>query len=75
MDFEEFCAAALRVHQLEGLDRWEQQTRDAYEIFEQDGNKSIVVDELASVSWLLILRRIIALALIFFATYIILIYI
>ncbi|XP_071735156.1 CDPK-related protein kinase-like isoform X1 [Rutidosis leptorrhynchoides] len=48
MDFEEFCAAAVRVHQLEGLDRWEQQTRDAYEIFEQDGNKSIVVDELAS---------------------------
>lgn len=50
MDFEEFCAAALRVHQLEGLDRWEQQTRDAYEIFEKDGNKTIVVEELASVS-------------------------
>ncbi|GJZ03899.1 CDPK-related kinase 5-like protein, partial [Tanacetum coccineum] len=48
MDFEEFCAAALRVHQLEGLERWEQQTRDAYEIFEKDGNKTIVVEELAS---------------------------
>ncbi|KAI3799041.1 hypothetical protein L1987_34329 [Smallanthus sonchifolius] len=48
MDFEEFCAAALRVHQLEGLDRWEKQTRDAYEIFEKDGNRSIVVEELAS---------------------------
>lgn len=50
MDFEEFCAAALRVHQLEGLDRWGQQTCDAYEIFEKDGNRSIVVEELASVS-------------------------
>nr|XP_043632034.1 CDPK-related protein kinase-like [Erigeron canadensis] len=48
MDFEEFCAAALRVHQLEGHDRWEQQARDAYEIFEKDGNRSIVVEELAS---------------------------
>ncbi|XP_076914137.1 CDPK-related kinase 5-like [Bidens hawaiensis] len=48
MDFEEFCAAALRVHQLEGLDRWDKQTRDAYEIFERDGNRSIVVEELAS---------------------------
>lgn len=50
MDFEEFCAAALRVQQLEGLDRWEKQTRDAYEIFEKDGNRSIMVEELASVS-------------------------
>ncbi|KAI7743836.1 hypothetical protein M8C21_026972, partial [Ambrosia artemisiifolia] len=48
MDFEEFCAAALRVHQLEGHERWEKQTRDAYEIFEKDGNRAIVVEELAS---------------------------
>ncbi|KAK9061851.1 hypothetical protein SSX86_019035 [Deinandra increscens subsp. villosa] len=48
MDFEEFCASALRVHQLEGLEQWDIQTRDAYEIFENDGNKSIVVEELAS---------------------------
>ncbi|KAM0006661.1 putative protein kinase CAMK-CDPK family [Helianthus debilis subsp. tardiflorus] len=48
MDFEEFCAAALRVHQLEGLDRWDRQSRDAYEIFEKDGNRPIVHEELAS---------------------------
>ncbi|KAI3722567.1 hypothetical protein L2E82_33607 [Cichorium intybus] len=48
MDFEEFCAAALSVHQLAGLDRWDEQTRAAYEIFEKDGNRSIVVEELAS---------------------------
>ncbi|CAI9272545.1 unnamed protein product [Lactuca saligna] len=48
MDFEEFCAAALRVHQLEGHDRWDEQTKTAYEIFEKDGNRSIVVEELAS---------------------------
>ncbi|KAL4577398.1 hypothetical protein LXL04_013507 [Taraxacum kok-saghyz] len=48
MDFEEFCAASLRVHQLEGLDRWEEQTQTAFEIFEKDGNRSIAVEELAS---------------------------
>lgn len=48
MDFEEFCAAALSVHQLEGLDRWEQHARCAYELFEKDGNRAIVIEELAS---------------------------
>lgn len=51
MDFEEFCAAALSVHQLEALDRWEQHARCAYELFEKDGNRAIVIEELASVSW------------------------
>ena len=50
MCFEEFCAAALSVHQLEALDRWEQHARCAYEIFEKDGNRAIVIEELASVS-------------------------
>lgn len=48
MDFEEFCAAALSVHQLEALDRWEQRARCAYELFEKDGNRAIVIEELAS---------------------------
>ncbi|XP_057494650.1 CDPK-related kinase 5-like isoform X2 [Actinidia eriantha] len=48
MNFEEFCAAALSVHQLEALDRWEQHARCAYEIFERDGNRAIVIEELAS---------------------------
>uniref|UniRef100_A0A0D6QY21 Protein kinase domain-containing protein n=1 Tax=Araucaria cunninghamii TaxID=56994 RepID=A0A0D6QY21_ARACU len=48
MDFEEFCAAAISVHQLEGLDRWEQHARCAYELFEQKGNRMIVIEELAS---------------------------
>ncbi|KAK1277026.1 CDPK-related kinase 5 [Acorus gramineus] len=48
MDFEEFCAAALSVHQLEGLERWEQHARCAYEHFEKDGNRAIVIEELAS---------------------------
>lgn len=50
MDFEEFCAAALSVHQLESRDRWEQHARCAYELFEKNGNRAIVVEELASVS-------------------------
>lgn len=48
MDFEEFCAAALSVHQLEALDRWEHHTRSAYELFEKDGNRAIMIEELAS---------------------------
>ncbi|KAI3747921.1 hypothetical protein L6452_10659 [Arctium lappa] len=48
MDLEEFSAAALRVHQLEGRDGWEEQTHTAYQIFERDGNRSIMVEELAS---------------------------
>ncbi|GMH25236.1 hypothetical protein Nepgr_027079 [Nepenthes gracilis] len=48
MDFEEFCAASLSVHQLEALDRWEQHARCAYELFEKDGNRAIVIEELAS---------------------------
>lgn len=49
MDFEEFCAAVLSVHQLEALDRWEQHARCAYELFEKDGNRAIMIEELASV--------------------------
>ncbi|GKV22469.1 hypothetical protein SLEP1_g32338 [Rubroshorea leprosula] len=48
MDFEEFCAAALSVHQLEALASWEQHVRFAYELFEKDGNRAIVIEELAS---------------------------
>ncbi|KAK4803001.1 hypothetical protein SAY86_001204 [Trapa natans] len=48
MDFEEFCAASLSVHQMEALDRWEQRARSAYEMFERDGNRAILIDELAS---------------------------
>ncbi|CAM8997538.1 unnamed protein product [Rhodiola kirilowii] len=48
MDFEEFCAAALSVHQLEALDRWEQHAHCAYEIFDRDGNRAIMIEELAS---------------------------
>lgn len=50
MDFPEFCAAAISVHQLEGTDRWEQHARSAYDIFEKEGNRVISVEELARVS-------------------------
>lgn len=49
MGFEEFCAATLSVHQLEALDRWEQHARAAYEIFEKEGNRPLLIEELASV--------------------------
>lgn len=50
MDFEEFSAATLSVHQMEALNHWEQHARCAYEMFERDGNRAIMIDELASVS-------------------------
>lgn len=49
MDFEEFCAASISVHQLEAMDTWEQHARRAYELFEKDGNRPIMIEELASV--------------------------
>ncbi|KAD6795892.1 hypothetical protein R6Q59_020198 [Mikania micrantha] len=48
MDFEEFCAAAINIYQLEGHDGWEQHARCAYELFEKNGNRAIMIEELAS---------------------------
>ncbi|XP_074585440.1 CDPK-related kinase 1-like isoform X1 [Curcuma longa] len=48
LDFEEFAAAAISVHQMEALDTWEQHARQGYEFFEKDGNRPIMIDELAS---------------------------
>ncbi|XP_071697897.1 CDPK-related kinase 5-like [Rutidosis leptorrhynchoides] len=48
IDFDEFCAAAMNVYQLEALDRWEQHARSAYDIFDKDGNRGIVIEELAT---------------------------
>jgi Ca2+-binding EF-hand superfamily protein len=49
MDFPEFCAAAISVHQLEGTDRWEDHVRTAYAFFEKDGNHVVSIEELARV--------------------------
>lgn len=47
MSFEEFCAAAISVHQLEALEGWEQIASDAFDHFEREGNRVISVEELA----------------------------
>lgn len=57
MDFEEFCAASLSVYQLEALDRWEQHARCAYELFEKEGNRTIMIEELASVITIFVFCR------------------
>ena len=49
LDFEEFCASALSVYQMEAMETWEQHARRAYELFEKDGNRPIMIEELASV--------------------------
>ncbi|KAK3405384.1 hypothetical protein EUGRSUZ_K01647 [Eucalyptus grandis] len=48
LDFEEFCAAAISVHQLEGTASWEEHARKGFELFEKEGNRPIMIDELAS---------------------------
>ncbi|KAL1534682.1 CDPK-related protein kinase-like isoform X1 [Salvia divinorum] len=48
MHRDEFCAAALRVHQMEIVDGWEERARSAYAIFEKDGNRAILIQDLAS---------------------------
>ncbi|XP_022159248.1 CDPK-related kinase 1-like [Momordica charantia] len=48
LDFEEFCAAAVSIYQLEGMENWEQHARHAYDIFDKDGNRPIMIEELAS---------------------------
>ena len=50
MDFNEFCAAAISVPQFEGLERWELQLHSAYEIFETEGNRVVMIEDLARVS-------------------------
>uniref|UniRef100_A0A1J3HUM7 non-specific serine/threonine protein kinase n=2 Tax=Noccaea caerulescens TaxID=107243 RepID=A0A1J3HUM7_NOCCA len=47
LEFEEFCAAAFSVYQLEALEEWEQIATSAFEHFEQEGNRTISVQELA----------------------------
>ncbi|PKI31957.1 CDPK-related kinase 7-like [Punica granatum] len=48
LDFEEFCAASISVHQLEGTANWEEHARRGFELFEKDGNRVIKIEELAS---------------------------
>ncbi|XP_010523831.1 PREDICTED: CDPK-related kinase 3 [Tarenaya hassleriana] len=47
MYFEEFCAAAISVHQLEALETWEQISAEGFEHFEREGNRVVSVEELA----------------------------
>ncbi|KAJ0977979.1 hypothetical protein J5N97_013453 [Dioscorea zingiberensis] len=48
LDLEEFAAAALSVYQLESMDTWEQHARHGYELFDKEGNRPIMIEELAS---------------------------
>jgi hypothetical protein len=49
MDFEEFCGAAISIPQFEGSERWESQVNEAYEIFENAGNRVVMIEDLAKV--------------------------
>lgn len=49
MDFDEFCAAAISTHQIEGREGWDQIATIAFEHFELEGNRIITVEELARV--------------------------
>ncbi|KAI3741412.1 hypothetical protein L1987_59084 [Smallanthus sonchifolius] len=47
MDFQEFCAAAISIYQLEALETWDQIGSTAFDYFEQEGNRAVSVEELA----------------------------
>ncbi|KAK4749739.1 hypothetical protein SAY87_027188 [Trapa incisa] len=47
MGFEEFCAAATSVYQLEAREDWDEIANRAFQHFEQEGNRVISIDELA----------------------------
>ncbi|KAI4363697.1 hypothetical protein MLD38_019884 [Melastoma candidum] len=47
MDFEEFCAASIIPHQLEGREDWDHIATAAFNYFEREGNRVISVIELA----------------------------
>ncbi|KAI4319947.1 hypothetical protein MLD38_033480 [Melastoma candidum] len=47
MDFQEFCAASISPHQLEGLEDWDNIATAAFNYFEREGNRVISIDELA----------------------------
>ncbi|KAG8092243.1 hypothetical protein GUJ93_ZPchr0012g21434 [Zizania palustris] len=47
MDFEEFRAATISPYQLEAMPRWEEIASIAFEYFEQEGNRTITIEELA----------------------------
>ncbi|XP_073131664.1 CDPK-related kinase 3-like isoform X2 [Henckelia pumila] len=47
MDFEEFCAASISPFQLEALERWEDIASEAFQYFEEEGNRVTSVEELA----------------------------
>ncbi|KMZ72674.1 hypothetical protein ZOSMA_15G00100 [Zostera marina] len=48
LDFEEFAAAATSIHQMEGLDSWEEYARRAFELFDKESNRLIMIEELVS---------------------------
>ncbi|GAB2293926.1 CDPK- kinase 4 [Dionaea muscipula] len=47
LDFNEFCAAATSIYQLEALESWDKIATAAFQHFEQEGNRVISVEELA----------------------------
>ncbi|XP_004502721.1 CDPK-related kinase 4-like [Cicer arietinum] len=47
MDFEEFCAAAISVYQLEVHPEWDKIATTAFEYFDETGNRVISLEELA----------------------------
>ncbi|KFK37447.1 hypothetical protein AALP_AA4G258000 [Arabis alpina] len=47
MYFEEFCAAAISIHQLEAVEAWDEIAAAGFQHFETEGNRVITIEELA----------------------------
>ncbi|KAJ0239868.1 hypothetical protein HA466_0225880 [Hirschfeldia incana] len=46
MYFEEFCAAAISIHQLEAVEAWNTIATAGFQHFETEGNRGITMEEL-----------------------------
>jgi hypothetical protein len=44
LEFEEFCIAAISLHQMERMESCEQHARLAYKLSERNGNKPIMIE-------------------------------
>jgi Ca2+-binding EF-hand superfamily protein len=56
MDYENFNAAIVNVHQLQQSGDWENRIRKAFESFDKDGNEFVEAEDLIKVRQLSALR-------------------
>jgi Ca2+-binding EF-hand superfamily protein len=57
MEYENFNAAIVNVHQIQQSGDWENRIRNAFESFDKDGNEFVEAEDLVQVRQLSALRK------------------